>query len=250
MTDYPRVIAPLPADQLAALRAQFAGENPAVCAELNRYGLLTAKPSCPENPVHAAIGNEDAAIDGVAGWLAAHSRFTGFAGRAHVELKKLTEIHGCAACAPPVPESSLTELRLHFPRQILSDLPVEGDVSPVVVFVNANGVFRVDGYWLPESPLPVRTTISSSAARHKLTGRTVPSAGGGRTKPHLITDRDLRHAARRVVFVNESSRGLEIRVAWKIPVGATMAWTAYVDAMTGEVLRIILTPNPAPADRG
>jgi hypothetical protein len=251
--DYPSVIPPLPKDELAALRAQFARENPAVCTELNAYGFTTAKPACPERESRAGITDEDAAMKGVSAWLTAHARFTGFAGRSRVKLKNLTEIRGCAACTPPDPENIITELQLYFPRQLLLDLPVEGDVSPLIVFADAKGVFRVEGYWLPESPLPLRTTISSAAARHTLVGTPVsPGAvkGKGTAQPHVITDRDLRHVSRRVVFVNESSRGLEVRVAWRIPIGATMPWTAYVDAITGEVLRIILTPKQEPGGNG
>jgi len=242
--DYPHVIVPLPPDQLAGLRTQFARENPTICVDLNRYGFTTARPSCPENRSRVDIEDEDAAIDAIGAWLTAHARFTGFTARTHVELKKLTEIHGCAACTPPNHDNSITELRLYFPNQLMFDLPVEGDVNPLVVVANAKGVIRVNGFWLPETPLPLRTTIRSSNARQMLIGRPVsPEDGKGTTRPHLIIDHDLRHAARRVVFVNKSPRGLEVRVAWKIPVGAAMLWTAYVDAITGEVLRIIPTPK-------
>jgi hypothetical protein len=249
---YPHLIAPLPPDQLAGLRSQFARENPSICVDLNRYGLTTAKPSCPVNSSRVDIEDEDTAIDAIGAWLIAHARFTGFAGRTHVELKKLTEIHGCTTCTPPDPENIITELRLYFPNQLMFDLPVEGDVSPLVVVANAQGVIRVEGFWLPETPLPLRTTIRSSAARQSLIGRTVPSGGGSGSSPGIstntsgplvIAENDLRHPARRVAFVHESPRGLEIRVAWKIPVGAAMVWTAYVDAITGDVLRIIPTPK-------
>lgn len=242
--DYPHVIVPLPPDQLAGLRTQFARDNPTICVDLNRYGFTTARPSCPENRSRVDIEDEDAAIDAIGAWLTAHAHFTGFTARTHVELKTLTEIHGCAACTPPDHDNSITELQLYFPGQFMFDLPVEGDVNPLVVIANANGVIRVESYWLPETPLPLRTTIRSSNARQMLLGRPVPPGdGNGTTGPHLITDHDLRHAARRVVFVNESPRGLEVRVAWKIPVGGAMLWTAYVDAITGEVLRIIPTPK-------
>ena len=246
---YPQLIASLPQDQLTSLRAQFAKENPTVCAEVNRYGLLSATPSCPANAVHSDIEDEDAALDRVADWLTAHSRFTGYTGRTLVELAKLTEIKGCDSCTPPVPEGDLIELRLYFPRQIMYDLPVEGDVSPMVVYVNAKGIFRVDGFWLPDAPLPLRNTILSAEARGNLVGMTLPSGGGHAAAPQVITVKDLTHPARRVVFARETGHGLEIRVAWKIPVGASMAWTAYVDAITGEVLRLIPTPKADRSDK-
>jgi hypothetical protein len=244
LADYPHVIVPLPPDQLAALRSQFTRDNPTICVDLNRYGFTAARPSCPEKNSQIDIDDEDAAIDAIGAWLTAHARFTGFTGRSHVELKKLTELHGCTTCAPDDRDHVITELRLYFPSQLMFDLPVEGDVNPLVVAATAKGVTRVEGFWLPELPLPLRTTMRSSAARQSLIGRTVPP-GGGKDIPrsHQITDRDLRHAARRVVFVNESPRGLEVRIAWKIPVGAVMDWTAYVDAITGELLRMAPTPK-------
>jgi len=247
---YPHLIAPLPHEQLAALRTQFAKENPTVCAEVNRYGFLSATPSCPANAVHSDIEDEDAALDRVADWLTAHSRFTGYTGRTHAELAKLTEIKGCDSCTPPVPEGDLIELRLYFPRQVMYDLPVEGDVSQLVVYVNRNGIFRVDGSWLPDSPLPLRSTMRSIDARARLVGLKLPSSGAS-APLQTITDRDLAHPARRVVFVKETAHGLEVRVAWKIPVDAAMDWIAYVDGMTGEVLRISPMPHSAsPKNRG
>jgi len=248
--NYPVLFAPLSNEQLDTLRAQFAKENPTVCAIVNRYGLLSATPSCPSNTVHSDIEDEDAALDRVSDWLNTHASFTGYSGRTHVELSKLTEIKGCASCTPPVPEGNLIELRLYFPRQLMYDLPVEGDVSQLVVFVNARGIFRVDGFWIPDHPLPLRNTIPSTEARGKLVGMKLPSGGGNAAAPQVITVKDLTHPARRVVFARETGPGLEVRVAWKIPIGPTMAWTAYVDAITGEVLRIIHTPGTEPADQG
>ncbi|HTP41889.1 MAG TPA: hypothetical protein VML36_05665 [Nitrospiria bacterium] len=246
---YPVLFAPLPIKQLNLLRTQFAKENPTVCAEVNRYGLLSATPSCPANAVHSDIEDEDAALDRVSDWLTAHSRFTGYTGRMLVELAKLTEIKGCDTCTPPVPEGDLIELRLYFPRQIMYDLPVEGDVNPMVVYVNAKGIFRVDGFWLPDAPLPLRNTIPSTEARGKLMGMKLPSGGGNAGATQMITGKDLTHLARRVVFARETGHGLEVRVAWKIPVGLTVAWMAYVDAVTGEVLRLIPTPKADQSDK-
>ncbi len=238
---YPYLIKPLPPDQLAALRAEFAASSKGVCAELNEYGFTATTHACPENSVRIDIPDEDAVIGLVGKWLSDHSRFTGITPKSELVIEQVTETNGCVTCTPPDPpgsENAVIAVRIAFKPQILADLPVEGDLPPLVVFANAKGLFRIDGFWLPRIRLPLETTISSEDATNRLLGTSLVFRDEkGNPLERLIDLRDVRHPASRVVFIKQSPHRMEVRLAWKIPVGLETLWTIYVDAITGEVLK-------------
>jgi hypothetical protein len=247
------MIKPVPPDQLAKLKAEFAASAKGVCAGLNEYGFTTAAPVCPKpdpkDRVTTDIEDEDAVVNMVGDWMIEHARFTGKQRGDVLVIKQLTEIRGCPTCTPPVSEDTIIGLVLEFQPQTMFELPVEGDVPTLVVTANANGVTKVEGFLVPRPALPLEATIASDKASTSLLGTPLLASNakedaGGDSSEHLIDLQDVRHPAKRVVFVKRSSKGLEIRLAWKIPVGQETVWTAYVDAITGETLRMVAPVKP------
>ena len=150
------------------------------------------------------------------------------------------KLDGCIKCEAPNFDRKVIGLRIDFSGQTHKGFPVEGDVSSLTVFANANGISRIDGYWFPKITVPLEPKISKTSAKNKLNGRTFTYGDiFGRPVNFRVEQKDLSNIAHKVVFVKKSSQGLEFRLAWKIPVGQGLSWTVYVDAITGEELKVV-----------
>jgi len=239
--EYPYILKPIPQDQLATLRSEFTASNGNVCTTINEYGFTEIGNICLDQEiVKIEITDEKSIVEVVKTWLVQNSKFTGITKKSDAVVDGLGSI-GCVNCETPILERKGILLKIQFRGQTYNGLPVEGDISPLIVFANVNGVSRIDGYWFPKIIVPLEPKISEISAKNKLIGRTFTYGGiGGQpitTAP--LESKDLNNAAHKVVFVKKSSQGLEFRLAWKILVGEGLSWTVYIDAVTGEELKIV-----------
>lgn len=238
--EYPYILKPLAQTQLSSLRAEFAASNKKVCTQINEYGLTEYKSSCfGETVIRIEITDETSIVEMVKNWLVQNSKYTGITKKSDAVVDRVIKLAGCIKCEAPNFDRKVIGLRIDFHGQSYNDLPVEGDVRSLTVFANANGISRIDGYWLPKITVPLQPKISEASAKNKLNGRTFTYGDvAGNPRNYRVEQKDLNNAAHEVVFVKKSFQGLEFRLAWKIRVGQG-AWTVYIDALTGEELKVV-----------
>jgi len=226
---YPYILKPLSQTQLSSLRSEFATSNKNICTQLNEFGLTEDKSDCG-GWVTISITDEASIIELAKNWLAQNSEFTG------VPKSKVSDIVIDRISS----NKKVIGLQISFPvPQLYNGLPVEGDIAIPKVFANAKGISRVSGHWFPEITVPLEPKISETSAKNKLNGRTFTySDVVGSPRDYRVEQKDLSNVARKVIFVRKSSQGLEFRLSWKIPVGQELSWTVYIDAITGEELKV------------
>lgn len=237
---YPYILKPLSQTQLSSLRSEFVALNANICAQINEYGFTEFKSGCFGETVRIEIIDETSVVEMVKNWLVQNSKFTGITNKSDVTIDRVVKLNGCIKCEAPNFDSKVISLRVDLRGQTYNGLPVEGDTSSLTVFANANGISRIDGYWFPKITAPIEPKISESSAKNKLNGRTFTYGDiAGRPVDYRVEQKDLNNVAHKVVFVKKSSQGLEFRLAWKISVGQGLSWAVYVDAITGEELKVV-----------
>ena len=238
--EYPYILKPLSQTQLSGLRSEFEASNKSVCAQINEYGFTEFKSGCFGETVRIEITAETSIVEMVKNWLVQNSKFTGITNKSEAIVDRVVKLNGCIKCEAPNFDSKVISLRIDFRGQTYNSLSVEGDINPLTVFANANGISRIDGYWFPKIIVPLEPKISEASAKNKLNGRTFTYGDiAGRPVNYRVEQKDLNNVAHKVVFVKKSSQGLEFRLAWKISVGQGLSWTVYVDAVTGEELKVV-----------
>jgi len=63
---------------------------------------------------------------------------------------------------------------------------------------------------------------------------------------HPIPDAPFRlegDVRRLVILPVEKGETIEVRLAWEVIAGSSLAWTVYIDAMSGEDLRVVQNFN-------
>lgn len=239
-TEYPYILKSLPQTQLSGLRSEFTAANGKVCTSINEYGFTEIENICLDQEiVRVEITDEKSIVEMVKNWLVQNSKFTGITKKSDAIVDSQSSL-GCVNCDTPILERKGIILKIQFRGQTYNGLPVEGDISPLIVFANVNGVSRIDGHWFPKITVPPEPKISEASAKNKLDGRifTYGNIGGGPVN-YRVEQKDLDKVAQKVVFVKKSSQGLEFRLAWKIPVGQELPWVVYTDAITGEELKVV-----------
>ncbi|KKR58428.1 MAG: hypothetical protein UT97_C0030G0003 [Parcubacteria group bacterium GW2011_GWC2_40_31] len=238
--EYPYILKPLSQTQLSGLRSEFAASNKNICTQINEYGFTEFKSGCFGETVRIEITDETNTVEMVKNWLVQNSKFTGITNKSEAIVDRVVKLNGCIKCEAPNFDSKVISLRINFRGQTYNSLPVEGDINPLTVFANANGVSRIDSYWFPKITVPLQPKISETSAKNKFNGKTFTYGDiAGRPVNYRIEQKDLNNVAHKVVFVKKSSLGLEFRLAWKISVGQGLSWTVYVDAVTGEELKVV-----------
>ncbi|MDI6734509.1 MAG: hypothetical protein QMD50_03435 [Patescibacteria group bacterium] len=239
--EYPYILKPLLQTQLSSLRSEFAASNKNICAQINEYGFTEFKSGCFGETVRIEIVDETSIVEMVKNWLVQNSKFTGITNKSDVIVDRVVKLNGCIIkCEAPNFDSKVISLRVDFRGQTYNGLPVEGDIGSLTVFANANGISRIDGYWFPKITVPLEPKISETSAKNKINGKTFTYGDiAGNPKDYRVEQKDLGNVAHKVVFVKKSSQGLEFRLAWKVPVGQGLSWTVYIDAVTGEELKVV-----------
>ena len=221
--DYPHILKPLSETQLTNLRSEFENSNKNVCAKINEYGFTEY--DCLGEIIKVEITDKASVVDMVKDWLIQNSKFTGVTNESDAIVSSIIE--------------KTTLLQIYFHGQTYNNLPVEGDISPLIVFANAEGVSRIEGHRFPIIIVPLEPKVSEASAKSKLIGRIFTYADfGGNPVDYRVEQKDLNNVTPKVVFVKKSTQGLEFRLAWKIQIGQGLSWTVYIDAITGEELKV------------
>jgi hypothetical protein len=136
-------------------------------------------------------------------------------------------------------ESGDTE-RLTY-RQGNYTYPVAGNFGEMVAVISKDGrLLQLDDRFVPIVDLPLKPSIERAIAGKKVVGRTFSYTDiAGREQRTPISDPNEVNVKRLVVLPIEKGDALEAHLAWEVVAGKSLSWTVYIDAVTGEELRVV-----------
>jgi hypothetical protein len=136
-------------------------------------------------------------------------------------------------------ESSDTK-RLTF-RQANYVYPIGGNFGEMVIVLSKSGVLmQLDDRFVPVVDLPLKPSIERDIAGKKVAGKTFTYSDiAGREQRTQINSPGEVSVKRLVVFPIEKSDAVEVHLAWEVIAGTSLSWTVYIDAITGEELRVV-----------
>lgn len=135
-------------------------------------------------------------------------------------------------------ESGGTERLIY--RQGNYPYPVAGNFGEMVAVISKDGrLLELDDRFVPVVELPLKPAIERSLAAKKVVGRTFSYTDiAGREQRTPIGDPNEVSVKRLVVLPIEKGDVVEAHLAWEVIAGKSLSWTVYIDAVTGEELRI------------
>ena len=130
-------------------------------------------------------------------------------------------------------------------RQSNYAFPIAGIYGEMSAVVSKDGrLMQLDDRFIPLVEMPARPQIDLAAARQKVVGRTFAYSDiAGREQKVQISRADEVAVKQLVVLPIEKGDAIEVRLAWEVIAGSSLAWTVYIDAMSGEELRIVQNFN-------
>lgn len=119
--------------------------------------------------------------------------------------------------------------------------PVAGNFGEMVAVITKDGrLLQLDDRFVPVVDLPLKPSIERGLAAKKVVGRTFSYTDiAGREQRTPIGDPTEVSVKRLVVLPIEKGDAVEAHLAWEVVAGKSLSWTVYIDAVTGEELRVV-----------
>jgi hypothetical protein len=126
-------------------------------------------------------------------------------------------------------------------RQANYAYPVAGNFGEMVAVMSRDGkLMQLDDRFVPVVDLPVKPSTERDAAAKKVIGRTFNYTDiAGREQRTQIGAPTEVSVRRLVILPVEKGDAVEVRLAWELVAGKSLSWTVYIDAITGEELRVV-----------
>ena len=126
-------------------------------------------------------------------------------------------------------------------RQASYAYPVAGNFGEMVAVVSRDGrLMQLDDRFVPSVDLPLKPSVERDLAAKKIVGRTFSYTDiAGRVQRTQIGAPAEVSVKRLVILPIEKGDAVEVRLAWEVTAGKSLSWTVYMDAVTGEDLRVI-----------
>jgi len=133
-----------------------------------------------------------------------------------------------------------TSTRLTY-RQANFAFPIAGTFGELVAVLSADGrLLQLDDRFIPIVELPTRPQIERDVARKKVVGRTFTYTDiAGRPQQMSISNLAEVSVKEPVVLPIEKGDLIEVHLAWQLVAGTSLTWTIYIDAITGEELKVV-----------
>jgi hypothetical protein len=130
-------------------------------------------------------------------------------------------------------------------RQSNYGFPIAGIYGEMTAVVSKDGrLMQLDDRFIPLVELPARPLIDLAAARQKVVGRTFTYSDiAGREQKVQVSRADEVTVKQLVVLPIEKGDSIEVRLAWEVVAGSSLAWTVFIDGMNGEELRVVQNFN-------
>jgi hypothetical protein len=237
--NYPQMINPLSSEELKSLYNEFKTlNNGTICNSLDEYGFVESRVCQGDQIVRKEITNKDAIIEIAKDTLIRNSKFTGVTDKSQLVVDKIDELPGCVLCNGSQGDMKPIQLRIIFKNQVYNNLEVED--TRITVFGDVEKIYRIDEHWYPTINLP-EAVLSEEEAKDKLIGKELTYGDiAGNPDSYIILKEDLNGAAEKIILPRLSQNNIELRLAWKIPIGDNnqVFWYGYVDAINGDEFKI------------
>ena len=118
--------------------------------------------------------------------------------------------------------------------------PLANGFGELMLVISKTGaLLQWNSRLLPKLELPARTLISAKELPDKFVGRTFSYSGiAGQPLSYKVGKRDEAKIKDLVVYPKQAGNRLTLHLAYPVEVGASITWTVYVDAVTGEELDV------------
>jgi len=118
--------------------------------------------------------------------------------------------------------------------------PIAGNAGEMVAVVSRDGrLLQLDSRFIPVVELPSRPSLDRDSAAKRVVGRTFSYSDiAGHEQRTQVGGLDQVTVKRLVVLPVEKGDSTEVHLAWEIVAGKQLSWTIYIDAMSGQDLRV------------
>jgi hypothetical protein len=126
-------------------------------------------------------------------------------------------------------------------RQANYGFPVAGNYGEMTAVISRDGrLLQLDDRFIPTTDLPQRPQIAREDAQKRVVGRTFTytDVAGHEQRAQVTKAADVT-ARQLVVLPIQKGDNIEIHLAWEVIAGRGMSWTVYLDAITGDELRVV-----------
>jgi PAS domain-containing protein len=119
--------------------------------------------------------------------------------------------------------------------------PLAGNFGEIVAVLTRDGrLIQLDDRFIPIVDLPLKPSIERDIAAKKIVGRTFSYKDiAGREQRTQIGEATEVNVKRLVILPIEKGDAVEVRLVWEIIAGRSLSWTVYIDAVTGEDVRVV-----------
>jgi hypothetical protein len=119
--------------------------------------------------------------------------------------------------------------------------PLAGNFGEMVAVLSRDGrLMQLDDRFVPSVDLPLKPSIERDVAAKKVVGRTFSYRDiAGREQRSQIGAPNEVNVKRLVILPIEKGDAVEVRLVWEVIAGKSLSWTVYIDAVTGEDVRVV-----------
>ena len=118
--------------------------------------------------------------------------------------------------------------------------PVAGNFGEMVAVVSHDGkLMQLDDRFIPVVDLPLKPKTERDVAAKKVVGKVFSYTDvAGREQRLEISAASEVTVKRLVILPIQKGDAVEVHLAWEIVAGKSMSWTMYLDAITGDELKV------------
>lgn len=221
--EYPTTLRPLSNGQvLERTRAFHQANKYHVCSQLNEFGL-TIGDGCFGPKEHLDITlNEEQALETARDALVRNRAYTNVVEPDEPRLRR----------AAPIGQPAGSEWKVDFLNQVHDGIEVHK--TRVIVWLNAAGIYRIEGHWYEGITRPISPIERSEALRAAIGHEITYSDWGGHqvlniTEEMLPPPEDVTMS----VLPFRTDDGLELRVVWEFQASI---FILFVDSVEGDIL--------------
>ena len=119
--------------------------------------------------------------------------------------------------------------------------PLAGNFGEMVAVLSRDGrLMQLDDRFVPTVDLPLKPSIERDIAAKKVVGRTFSYRDiAGREQRSQIGEPAEVSVKRLLILPIEKGDAVEVRLVWEVIAGKSLSWTVYIDAVTGEDVRVV-----------
>lgn len=126
-------------------------------------------------------------------------------------------------------------------RQANYGFPVAGNYGEITAVISSDGrLLQLDDRFIPIIDLPQRPQVAREDAQKRVVGRTFTYTDiAGREQRKQIAQASEVTVKQLVVLPIQKGDNIEVHLAWEVTAGQSLSWTVYLDAVTGDELRVV-----------